>query len=472
MMTSVQTPQANKVDLTWLKQYRHITVIGLGMSGVGVVKALTARGIELHIQDSRKNVEGLEDLKLLPGVKSVHTGSFDKEALLKTELIILSPGVSMRTPEIDEAIRAGVCVTGDIDIVARSTSVPIIAITGSNGKSTVTKLAGDICEVAGYQTFVGGNIGRSAMELLDSNQRYEVAILELSSFQLETTPELNALSAVVLNLSPDHLDRYDSYQEYAESKLAIFNGAQACVLNRDDSWLSGIELFSSRKQDLGRQCKKRVVSFGVDEPKNDNEYGLATDEKGTHWLMKGNQRICSTDQSSLLGVHNHMNILAALALLDSFGIGTRSIEKALSSFIGLPHRMQVVREHKGVVWINDSKATNVGATMAAIAGLNRQIILLAGGQGKGADFDELVPLIGQYVRKVYLFGEDAKQMKASWCKATDCYLVDSLSVAVVHAEEVALSGECVLFAPACASFDMFPSFVARGEYFIELVDAL
>ena len=471
-MTSAQTPQANKVDLAWLKQYRHITVIGLGMSGVGVIKALTVRGVELHVQDSREDPAGLEDVKLLSGIKSIYTGGFNKEALLKTELMIISPGVSMRTAEIREAINAGVAVTGDIDIVARSTSVPIVAITGSNGKSTVTQLAGEICKAAGYQTFIGGNIGRSAMELLEDNKRYDVAILELSSFQLETTPELNALSATVLNLSPDHLDRYDSYQEYTESKLTVFNGAKTVVWNREDSWFNDVELFSSKKQMTGFTSQKQVISFGMDEPKNDNEYGLSVSAKGSYWLMKGDQQICTTDNSSLIGSHNHLNMLAALALLDSFNIGKSIIRKALRSFSGLPHRMQAVRERNGVVWINDSKATNVGATMAAIAGLKSQVILLAGGQGKGAEFDELVPLLNKYVRQVYLFGEDAKQMEKSWHAATDCRLVDSLDEAIVLAEKSAQPKECVLFAPACASFDMFPNFVARGERFIELVNAL
>lgn len=468
-MTSSHTTNKSTVDLTWLEQYRHITVIGLGMSGVGVIKALTAKGFVVHVQDSRENPAGLDEINALQNVMSIHLGSFDQQAILESDLLIVSPGVSLQTPEIQKAINQGVSITGDVDIVSRSSSVPIVAITGTNGKSTVTQLAGEICQSSGLNTFIGGNIGRSVMELLDEERRYDVAVLELSSFQLETTPKLNAQSAVVLNLSPDHLDRYESYQAYAQSKLIVYAGANRVIWNREDSWLQSIELFAAKKTN---QRTQKVISFGLATPNNKYDFGLLKDEQGVTHFARGDRFICPVDITHLIGMHNHLNILAALAILVDFDIDDKSIIDALKNFKGLPHRMQKVREIKGVTWVNDSKATNVGATVSAISGIQGSIVLIAGGQGKGAEFEELLPLLRKYVRRAYLLGEDAEQMHAIWQHEVDCRLVDSLEQAVSEAHLFAEQGEIVLLAPACASFDMFKSFVARGEHFMELVEAL
>ena len=464
-MASEQNANTSKVDLTWLERYRCITVIGLGISGVGVVKALTQNGFTLHIQDSRKKPAGLEQIRDLKGVKSVYLGGFDVDALLKSDLLIVSPGVSLKTPEIRRAIDAGVDISGDIDIVSRSIDIPIIAITGSNGKSTVTQLAGEVCQLAGYNTFIGGNIGLSAMELFNAPNTYELAVLELSSFQLETTKELAADNAVVLNLSADHLDRYDSFQEYALTKLLIYTKAKNLVWNRDDKWFQKMDLLKNSKE-------MNAVCFGLDEPKHVNEFGIIEDDKGNKWLAKGGHKIVPAEIGQLLGEHNQANFLAVMALLDHMDIDKEVFKQAFIEFSGLPHRMQTVRKKDGVVWINDSKATNIGATYAAIEGLKKDIILIAGGQAKGADLSELLPVLKQYVCQIYVFGEDAEKIYQAWHQYISCYRVKTLESAIIHVDEIAKSGQYVLFAPACASFDMFENFAVRGERFIELVNAL
>lgn len=463
-MTSDKHLNNSKVDLTWLEQYHKIMVVGLGVSGVGVVKTLTSKGFIVDIQDSREQPAGLAEVKNLKGVRSIHLGNFDQKGLLASDILVLSPGVSLQTPELKLACQAGVKISGDIDIVARSTNIPIIAISGSNGKSTVTQLAGEMCQLAGYKTFIGGNIGLSAMDILSDDADYDIAILELSSFQLETTPELAAHSAVVLNLSPDHLDRYAGFQEYAQTKLAIYNQAKHIVWNRDDAWLKNVELL--RKND------RTITSFGLDEPVRDIDFGIYQDEQGENWLVKGNNKLLSVRASQLLGEHNQANFLAVLALLDSFGISLEIAEQAITNFSGLSHRMQFVREKNGVTWINDSKATNIGATAAAIEGLKGDIVLIAGGQAKGADFTQLLPILIQYVRHVYLIGEDAGDIYAAWNQHVDCHIKTSLKEAIVSANSIAQKGQYVLFAPACASFDMFQSYVERGDQFMQWVNAL
>ena len=465
-MTATNNTHTSSIDLSWLEPYRHITVIGLGMSGMGVVRRLAQQGIALHVQDSREMPDGLNELTTLGNVQSVHTGSFHLETILASDLLIMSPGVSLQTPEIQQAMAAGIEISSDVDIVTRSSAIPIIGITGSNGKSTVTQLTGELCIAAGYKTFIGGNIGRSVMELLDDSFGYELAVLELSSFQLEITPKLNAFSATVLNLSPDHLDRYTSYQEYATSKLAVYTNSQYRIWNRDDQWLQSVELFSARSTN-----SDKLLSFGLQAPQDSSEYGILI-EDGDSYFARGQDKVCPTRSSQLIGRHNHLNVLAALALLDSFAIDSKVIDSVLQQFQGLAHRMQKVRELNGVRWVNDSKATNVGATQSALEGLQCPTVLIAGGQGKGADFTELLPYLKRHVKRVYIFGEDAEQMQAAWNQDIDVLKVDNLDAAVVDANNYAVAGDTVLLAPACASFDMFPGFAARGERFMQLVNAL
>ena len=465
-MTAMNNTYTGSIDLSWLEQYRHITVIGLGVSGMGVVKRLAKQGIQFHVQDSRENLEGVDQLSDLECVRSVYIGKFDLESILLSDLLIMSPGVSLQTPEIKQAVEAGIEISSDVDIVTRSSRIPIIGVTGSNGKSTVTQLAGELCKAAGYKTFIGGNIGRSIMELLDDSHEYQLAVIELSSFQLEITPALNALSATVLNLSPDHLDRYASYQDYAISKLAVYQNSKHCAWNRDDDWLQSVELFAAKTAN-----SEKIVSFGLQVPRDETEYGIVTEE-GVSYFAKGKQKICSTQYCQLIGSHNHLNVLAALALLDSLAMESNIVESVLGQFHGLEHRMQKVRELSGVRWINDSKATNVGAVKSALEGLQCSTVLIAGGQSKGGKFAELLPLLKQYVKRVYVFGEDAKQIQAVWQHVVEVELVDSLELAVQEANKIAVSGDTVLLAPACASFDMFAGFAARGDRFVQLVNAL
>jgi len=467
-MTAKTPKHTNSYDLSWLHEYRHITVIGLGMSGIGVVEKLAEHGIDVYVQDSRKQPPGESDLHKMTNVINCQFGGFDQQLLLESDLLIISPGVSLQTPEIQQAIAQGIEVTGDVDIVTRSTHLPLIAITGSNGKSTVTELVGELAKAHDLDVFVGGNIGRSCMEMLDNSANYDLAVLEVSSYQLETTKAIQAHSSVVLNVSPDHLDRYDGFEDYASTKLSVYTEAKNIVWNRQDKWLQNVSLLSASKQ---QAANDGVISFGIDVPSNNHEYGLLKEGEDIYFA-RGTTKICHVSASQLIGDHNHLNVLAALALLSEYDLDNTIIEKTLKTFAGLKHRMQKVRELDGVVWINDSKATNIGATESALMGLGGRNILLAGGQGKGADFAELTPVLEQYVKHVFLFGEDSQQMYSLWKDQVSCSLVDSLEHAVSQAHELAISGDAVLLAPACASFDMFASFEQRGERFMQLVEAL
>jgi len=459
--------ELSQVGESWLDTFSKITVVGLGMSGVGVCRFLSENGFAFSAQDTRDNLPAASEIKKLDGMQTLNIGGFNQTALLESDLIVLSPGVSLQTPEIQAAVKAGISISGDVDIVARLTNVPIIAITGSNGKSTVTQLAGEICKHAGLETFVGGNIGLSVMELLDSSKEYDVAILELSSFQLETVSKLSALSATILNISADHLDRYHgSLDEYAMAKLAVYNNAKQQVWNRQDNWL-----VKAAKNKSSKGSVESLSTYGLDAPKENTDFGLLQYDD-IQWLVKGEQLLISVNDLPLLGEHNIENVLATYALLDCLNLDLNKVSEAIRSFKGLPHRMQKVRELAGVTWVNDSKATNVGATIAAIKGLKGDIILLAGGEGKGADFGELIPWLKQYVSAIYLFGTDSELMKSNWEKVSSCHLVDDLQCAVNLASAQAETGQYVLLAPACASFDMFTGFEQRGEQFIEMVKAL
>jgi len=465
-MTNI-TKHTNQDDLTWLRSFSKITVVGLGMSGVGVCRYLSEMDIPFTVQDTRDNPASLEDVSQLPGLQDIHLGSLDQESLLQSDLVVVSPGISLQTPELKAAKDAGVTITGDVDIVAKTTSVPIIAITGSNGKSTVTELAGDVCKAAGLHTFVGGNIGLSVMELLNGPTHtdaptFDVAVLELSSFQLETTAGLAASSAVILNISPDHLDRYNgSVDEYAMSKLSVYQNAISQVWNRADKWLNKQAGFTAQN----------VTTFGLDKPMSENDYGLC-DYEGATWLVKGDKRLILKEDISLLGEHNIENVLSVYALLDHLNLSLAKVNKTIMAFTGLPHRMQKVRKLNGITWVNDSKATNVGATIAAINGLKGKIVLLAGGEGKGANFSELNPWLEKYVTDSFLFGADSKEMHLACCQVTNCSVVGDLQEAVTKASKKAVDGQYVLLAPACASFDMFHGFEHRGEQFMQMVEAL
>ncbi|WKE66083.1 UDP-N-acetylmuramoyl-L-alanine--D-glutamate ligase [Gallaecimonas kandeliae] len=414
-----------------------IGVVGLGLSGMATISWLKARGLAVHAFDTRDNPPGLAQL---PSDVPVTLGPLDAAKLSQCHYLVLSPGLAKDVPAIQDA---GVEVLGDVELFARSVEAPVIAITGSNGKSTVTTLVGDMAARAGIKVAVGGNIGVPVLALpMDA----ELYVLELSSFQLETTSSLKAVAATILNLSPDHLDRYDGMAGYARAKQRIYEHAEHCIYNSDDK---------------ATRPAKGGVSFG-----EQGQYHLADG-----WLSKGETPLIRSSDVCLLGRHNHFNALAALALGEAAGIPLAAMLESLKHFGGLPHRCEPVADKGGVRFVNDSKATNLGSTEAALDGfadIPGDIILLAGGDAKGADLSPLKARLGK-VRELICFGKDGAAIAA--LKA-GCHLVASLDEAVPLAASLAKAGDLVLLSPACASLDQFKNFEARGARFRELVEAL
>lgn len=435
-------------------------IVGLGLTGLSCAKYLAQQDEDFLVIDSRENPPGLDELlKLFPDIK-VELGDFSETTLMNADELIVSPGVDLRTPAIQKSIENGVKVTGDIDIFAKQVKAPIVAVTGSNAKSTVVSLLGDMAERAGTEVSVAGNIGTPVLDLLREKTR-ALYILELSSFQLETTNGLGAEVATVLNMSFDHMDRYDSMQEYHRAKHKIFQGCRQVVVNRDDS-LSQPLVPDSVKQ----------WSFGLSEPDID-EFGLRHYE-GELYLSYHRQRLLAVRELKIAGKHNIANALAALALGHVLGLGFEDMIISLKEFKGLPHRCQWIGEWKGVNFYNDSKGTNVGACIAAIEGLSSQgrILLIAGGIGKGADFSLLAePMLG-HGRLAIVYGEDADAIAEALVASISVINTSSLQAAVRIASEQAEAGDVVLLSPACASFDMFDDYRHRGEVFVNAVKEL
>lgn len=434
-------------------------VIGLGLTGLSCARYLVGRGYQVTVVDDRDEPPMLNELHKTVGEVDCHTGGWDPQLFKDPGLLVISPGVSLREPLIAQAITQGTPAVGDVELFAQVVSAPVVAITGVNGKSTVTELVGAMCREAGLDTLVGGNIGVPILSLLDSLPP-DVYVLELSSFQLETTYSLNARAATVLNLSCDHMDRYRSLEEYAAAKARIFNGDGVMVLNADDAAVM-------RMAKLGR----RVVRFGLAWPATPDDFGIVR-EQGVECLAKGEHAWIPAASVSLQGRHNLANVLAAMALADAIGVPADAMQQAVTTFQGLPHRGQVVVEQDNVVWIDDSKATNVGATLAALRGLARPVILIAGGQGKGADFSALKDAVAARARAVVLIGCDAKLIEAALEGVVPITHVSDMYNAVARAKELARAGDAVLLSPGCASFDMFDDYAHRGEVFASVVHAL
>jgi UDP-N-acetylmuramoylalanine--D-glutamate ligase len=433
-------------------------IVGLGQSGLSCVRFLSARGERVVIIDSRANPPGLAALREeLPDV-AVVTGGFDPQIFARADRLVVSPGVAVREPLIREARERGAEILGDIELFAREAKAPIVAITGSNGKSTVTTLVGEMARHAGRKVAVGGNLGPAALELLDDE--VELYVLELSSFQLETTCSLKPRVAVVLNVSADHLDRYPDLQSYAEVKAGIYQGAELRVFNRDDPLVAAMA-----------ERRKGDRFFTLQTPGTD-EFGLIQDGEGL-WLCRGSQRLLAADQLAIPGRHNLANALAALALGSALELPIPAMLEALRSYHGLPHRTQFVAEHEGVRWYNDSKATNLGACIAALKGFAGepvgQTVLIAGGDGKGADFSALAEAMDESVRAVVLIGRDACQIESALKGRVSTVLATDMEEAVAQAAEIARPGDRVLLSPACASLDMFDNFAQRGEVFMAAV---
>ncbi|MGB0359793.1 MAG: UDP-N-acetylmuramoyl-L-alanine--D-glutamate ligase [Endozoicomonas sp.] len=445
----------------------HRVIIGLGKTGLSCARYLYQQGLPFKIIDTRENPPGQEDcLKEFPAVP-LHTGGFNESWMMAADELIVSPGIALAEPAIARAMANGALAIGDIELFCRAVNdrvpdKPLIAITGSNGKSTVTTLVGDMVCQAGLKPGVGGNIGIPVLELLD-DPTIDVYVLELSSFQLETTHSLRATAATVLNLSPDHMDRYLTLTDYHQAKQRIYRGCTTAVYNRDDPLTSPLLPVTAGG-----------ISFTLQHP-DLGQMGLLSDNQGV-WLSKGLDKLLNTQDMKLKGTHNHLNALAAIALAEAAGVDSKAIYEAVKQFPGLEHRCQWLGEANGVAWFNDSKATNIGATIAAIEGLglglDGKVILVAGGDGKGADFSDLRPAVEKYVSNVILIGRDGPIIGETIQGAADLHKAADLKYAVTLAADLSKSGDVVLLAPACASFDMFKSFEDRGEHFAKLVNDL
>ena len=424
-------------------------VVGLGVTGYSVARYLLKHGYRCRIQDTRDIPPFLNELNSQFDVVDFRARPLDAELIAWADVLVVSPGLAIRGTAIEQAKDLGKTVVGDIELFARLADKPVIAITGSNGKSTVTTLVGEMISRDGKAVAVGGNIGTAALDLLELDADYYV--LELSSYQLETTTSLRPRVAALLNLCEDHLDRYPGYAEYIQAKLHIYDNADLCVSNLDDE---------VTRHDA------RDVSFGL-KLDTDVEFGLF--EENGIWLAHRQEPWLKVDDIKLSGRHNWANCLAAMAIAHSIGISRHAIVDAIRHFAGMPHRSQWIAEIDGVEWINDSKATNTGAAQASIEGRERPVILIAGGQSKGADMSVMYATIKKQVKLALLMGEDAPQLQQAWQGATRIEPVRDMQQAVRRAHEVALNGDCVLLAPACASFDMYPKFEARGDDFTRRV---
>lgn len=435
----------------------HYLVVGLGKTGLSCARFLMAKGLKVSVMDSRAQPPGLKELSLEYPELQIHTGGFDAELMAAADVLVVSPGIAVSEPAIVTACEQGVEVIGDVELFARLATAPVIAITGSNGKSTVTELLGEMARVAGKKVGVGGNIGTPVLELLDDD--YQLYVLELSSFQLETTHSLNAKAAVVLNVSPDHMDRYVDEAAYAKSKQAVYRGDGNMILNADDAVVAAMA-----------KPERRQTWFSLNESKDGN-YGLMLDAEQL-FLSKGTEQIMAASELKIPGRHNLANALAALALGEAVGLPLEAMVRALKEYTGLPHRTQWVVKRNGVDWYNDSKGTNVGATVAAIEGLDGPLILIAGGEGKGADFGELRAPLADKVSQLILIGRDAPLIAEAISGCCEVSFAEDMDDAVQQAEKMAQPGDSVLLSPACASFDMFSGYEQRGEVFMDAVRRL
>ncbi|MGH8373041.1 MAG: UDP-N-acetylmuramoyl-L-alanine--D-glutamate ligase, partial [Gammaproteobacteria bacterium] len=428
-------------------------IVGLGKTGLSCARFLAARGVEIAVTDSREHPPGLTDLRNEMPDAAVFVGGFSEAALHHADQLIVSPGVAISTPFVIKARAMGIPILGDIELFARHVHAPVIAVTGSNGKSTVTTLVGTMAGQAGREVRVGGNLGTPALELI-REQEPDLYVLELSSFQLEVTESLHCASATVLNVSPDHMDRYATVQEYAAAKARVFRRCDVAVVNRDDTVVRG----------MGQDAARRV-SFGLDAPQPD-DYGIVTHD-GRRWLVHGDARLLAADQLRVHGDHNLVNVLAALALGGAAGLPMPSMLAAVKQFRGLPHRMEFITRVNDVDWYDDSKATNVGATVAAVAGLGGPLVLIAGGDGKGQDFAPLATALLGKTRTVILLGKDAAAIEAAIAGRIPVQHVKDMPAAVRAAARVAQAGDRALLSPACSSLDMFENFEHRGRVFAQ-----
>ncbi len=434
--------------------HQQALVMGLGQTGCSVCRYLLACGYQVQAMDSRDHLPFMDEI---PADIEVTLGGFDPGIVANADLVVVSPGVSCHEPVLT-AMRKDAELAGDIELFAQSCQAPVLAVTGTNGKTTVTTLVTTILADAGLKTEVGGNIGTPVLDLL-MRPVPDYYVLEISSFQMETTRSLRPFAAALLNLSPDHLDRHGDFAQYAAAKARLLRDCLHQVLPRDDRLIRRYFDWPAWR------------SIGVGPAAAESEYGLAT---GSEYigLCHGSRVLASCHEFALKGRHNLLNIQAAMALVESVGVSNDQALVTIRQFTGLPHRTEQLGEYAGVRWINDSKGTNVGATVAALCSLDGPFVLLAGGQGKGQDFTPLVEVAAQRVRQVILFGQDRQQLAAVLRPVVPVTEVENLEQAVRQAASDATVGDCVLLSPACASFDQFSSYQERGEHFRRLVQGL
>lgn len=439
---------------------RRTLVVGLGKTGLSCVRYLCEQGRDVAVADSRMAPPGLDELRAKWPELPVYLGEFENELFAGFNELVVSPGISVAEPAIRHALESGAVIRGDIDLFAEAADAPIVAITGSNGKTTVTTLVGEMARAAGRRVEVGGNIGTPALDLLGRGA--DLYVLELSSFQLETTRELNALAATVLNVSDDHMDRYPTKMAYFQAKQRIFNGCRNAVVNLDDA------LSTPMARD-----SLRFLCFGFHRV-NPDTFSTRDDDEGT-WITFGFDNLLLADELGLMGRHNVSNVMAALALGHAAGLPMDVMLETARNFRGLPHRCEFIRRVDDVDYINDSKGTNVGATAAAIESLvpvDGKIVLIAGGKGKGADFSSLAEPVAAHCRAVVLIGADAGLIAFALGDQTRVVNATDMADAVHKAANLAEPGDRVLLSPACASFDMFRDYGDRGDSFRKQVEGL
>ena len=455
---------------------RKVLVLGLGDTGLSMARWLKRHGAIVSVADTRADPPHAAELSRESPDVTLERGEFRAAALNGSELIAISPGIDRRIPAVAATIKRGVPVVGDIELFAQALTQPetrnpkletpsILAITGSNGKSTVTRMAGDICAAAGLLPVVAGNIGTPVLDALTAIENGAAIpaafVLELSSFQLESTSSLNADAAAMLNVSEDHLDRYNGIDDYAAAKARVFNGSGAQVLNWDDS--------RSRAMALPGRTIHR---FGRSAPRQEQEWGIASHE-GRLWLARRDHKLMPVDELPVSGLHNAANALAAAALCSAVGVDDAAIVSALHRFKGLPHRVEQVAVIDRVTYYDDSKGTNVGATLAALTGFAQPVVLIAGGDGKGQDFSPLCAAVKRHARAVVLIGRDAERIEDALAGCgVPLMRADDMQHAVLQARAASRRGDVVLLSPACASYDMFRNYGHRGAVYAAAVRGL
>ncbi len=436
---------------------RQNVVVGLGRSGLSAARWLAQQGESVVVTDSRLAPPGLSELRVSHEAIVTRLGGFDLTLLESADRIVLSPGVSRQEPIVREALSRGLPVVGDVELFAQANPVPVVAVTGTNGKSTVTTLVAEMAKAAGVSAWAGGNLGEPALDLL-AKPAPQFFVLELSSYQLESTHTLQLVAAAVLNVTPDHMDRYDSTDSYAAAKARIFEHAVVAVVNVDDPRVTSM-----------RRSGQRSVGFSVEKPKAD--YSLLSID-GVVVLAHCGRALMPVRDMKLPGRHNAANALAAIAIGTEMGLPMEAMLRTLSEFSGLPHRSQLVAECRGVRFIDDSKGTNVGATIAAVMGLIEPLVVIAGGDGKGQDFSPLAAAFTNRVRHAVLIGRDREQLASALSGVCEIAFANDMDAAVQLAFRVAKPGDIVLLSPACASLDMYKDYADRGLKFADSVRGL